>query len=79
MPLFEYRCKQCGEVSEILVKTNSREKPVCQKCGSAEVEKLLSSPAVHVKGGSTTAPACGREVRCCGRGQPCDAPSCGKD
>jgi len=79
MPLFEYRCRQCGEKSEILAKADSKEKPACQKCGSTDVEKLFSSPEVHVKGGPTATPDCGREVLCCGREQPCDVRPCSRD
>ena len=45
MALYEYKCKDCGEISEILV-FSSDEKPVCKKCGSKNLEKLMSSFAV---------------------------------
>ncbi len=40
MPLYEYKCKKCGNSFEELV--FGEEKVKCPKCGSEEVEKLLS-------------------------------------
>lgn len=43
MPIFEYRCKNCGEKFETLV-FSSQTKPVkCEKCGSEQTEKLMST------------------------------------
>lgn len=43
MPLFEYKCKKCGHVTEVLERPGSTSRHTCQKCGSRQVEKLLSS------------------------------------
>ena len=51
MALFEYKCKECGVVSEHLVYSDS-DKVACPKCGSENLEKLLSGFAVSVKSGS---------------------------
>ena len=45
MPIFEYACKGCGTQFEALVRTNDPV-PVCPSCQSAELEKLISSPAI---------------------------------
>jgi len=43
MPLYEYRCQQCGETFEQLVPAGKRNRPgACPKCGSERVSKLLS-------------------------------------
>ena len=77
MPIYEYRCRQCGAVSEVLVRNAVDEGKVkCKECGSAKVEKQLSAAAVAVKNGRASTPSCGREVRCCGRDAPCDTPPC---
>ena len=45
MPLFEYRCRDCGEQFETVV--FDRNRPVtCKKCYSARVEKQISVFAV---------------------------------
>lgn len=41
MPIYEYRCKKCGHVFEVLQRI-SDPAPQCPVCGG-EVEKLLSS------------------------------------
>ncbi|MFC1538431.1 zinc ribbon domain-containing protein [Candidatus Latescibacterota bacterium] len=52
MALYEYKCKECGEISEYLVFSSS-DKVECKKCGSKKMEKQLSGFAVSVKAGST--------------------------
>lgn len=43
MPIFEYRCRQCGVKTTVLVLVREREHEVrCRKCGGAELEKLYS-------------------------------------
>ncbi len=55
MPLYEYRCEECGEVFEKLVSLSKRNEPVpCPKCGSRRVGKLMSACASISKGSSTT-------------------------
>ncbi len=49
MPLYEYRCKGCGEVSEFLQRFDDPPKETCPKC-KGELERLLSAPAFHLKG-----------------------------
>ena len=43
MPLFEYRCKECGHVTEFLEKADSRGRHACDACGSARTEKIFST------------------------------------
>ncbi len=46
MPIFEYRCLECGHVMEVLHKAAGKSNPTCEKCGSGRTEKLLSGFAV---------------------------------
>ena len=55
MPIFEYKCGQCGHVMEVLQKGRSVGTLTCEKCGSSEVGKLLSGFAV---GRASESPAC---------------------
>ncbi len=41
MPIFEYRCKKCGKVTEVLVLPGEEEPKYCDECGG-ELEKLPS-------------------------------------
>ncbi|MEW6657030.1 MAG: zinc ribbon domain-containing protein [Thermodesulfobacteriota bacterium] len=47
MPIYEYRCQDCRRVSSFLI-LNLKEPfaPVCRKCGSQALERILSR--VHV-------------------------------
>jgi putative FmdB family regulatory protein len=48
MPIYEYRCQDCGRVSSFLI-LNSQEPfvPVCRQCGGRVLERILSR--VHVR------------------------------
>jgi len=70
MPIYEYRCKNCGEQMEILVRFGTSTPLVCPNCGSTLLEKLLSMP--YVMAGERR-PA-GRT--CCGREERCETPPC---
>jgi putative FmdB family regulatory protein len=45
MPLFEFKCRECGTSFEKIV-PSSTTPVVCKQCASPEVEKLLSVFAV---------------------------------
>jgi putative FmdB family regulatory protein len=44
MPIYEYQCKSCSHQFETLVRRN--ETPVCESCGGADLERLMSLPTV---------------------------------
>lgn len=45
MPIFEYRCRDCGDEFECLV-LRSSSPPRCPACDGEDVEKLISLHAV---------------------------------
>lgn len=49
MPLYEYRCKQCGHQFEKIQSFSAPEEKECPQCHGA-VERLLSAPAIQFKG-----------------------------
>jgi len=64
MPLFDYQCKDCGKLSEVLISgTNS--KPECSYCGSRNLEKLLSAPSTMSGAAKISMPGPG-DTACCG-------------
>lgn len=70
MPIYEYRCRDCGKVSEHLIGVTGNRQVKCSHCGSERIEKIFSAPAsVRVKGSHSTS---GSE--CCGITNPCDDP-----
>jgi putative FmdB family regulatory protein len=49
MPLYEYKCDQCGEVFEIIQRFSDEPLATHAVCGG-KVERLLSAPALQFKG-----------------------------
>ena len=49
MPLYEYRCKNCGHQFEKIQSFSAPEEKECPAC-KGPVERLLSAPAVQFKG-----------------------------
>jgi putative FmdB family regulatory protein len=44
MPIYEYRCRRCGEVFEKIQKVNEKVNTLqCPYCGEQKPEKILSS------------------------------------
>ncbi len=58
VPIYEYRCRKCGEIFEKIQKLNEGEESLtCPYCGGKKPEKILSSFS-SLKG-SESASACG--------------------
>jgi len=70
MPIYEYRCGECGEVSEVLV-FGTEEAAACRVCGSSDLTKLMSAHNTTSSAPSVPAPACGS---CCGSPNSCGMP-----
>lgn len=52
MPMYEFKCKQCGNEFEELVRSSSEEFPPCPSCASQKVEKKVSLFGSSGGGGS---------------------------
>jgi putative FmdB family regulatory protein len=50
MPIYEYRCQQCGGTVEYQQRMSDEPKTVCEKCGG-QLERLISRTAFTLKGG----------------------------
>lgn len=74
MPLFDFVCMQCGQVSEFLV-TSSMEQPTCRACGSGKMKKLLSAHSSLSGAARGGMPGPG-DTACCGSA-PGQAAGCG--
>ena len=43
MPIYEYRCEDCGRISEFLtLKTDEKVTPQCKRCKSNKMSRVLS-------------------------------------
>ncbi|MFK8110742.1 MAG: zinc ribbon domain-containing protein [Rubripirellula sp.] len=68
MPLYEYECKSCDDVVELLIRSPT-EKAECPACGNDKIERVFSVPASPaIKGGGSLPVA--------GSGESCGAPRC---
>ncbi|MEG1980275.1 MAG: zinc ribbon domain-containing protein [Victivallaceae bacterium] len=72
MPIFEYKCENCGASFEKLLK-NRQEVVICPQCNSSKIAKANSTFAPKVASG------CGRQDSCPGAisGGCCHGGSCG--
>jgi len=77
MPIYEYKCNDCGKISELLV-LNKDEVVCCISCNSKKLEKLMSAHntvgtvgsgnnfAANIPGGCCGSPnSCGNPGSCC--------------
>ena len=47
MPIYEYRCNDCGKISEfLLIKTDETFIPQCKRCKSKKMSRILSKVRV---------------------------------
>jgi putative FmdB family regulatory protein len=47
MPIYEYRCRACGQKNSFLVLSlKNAAEPVCRRCGGRDLEKLVSRIAI---------------------------------
>jgi putative FmdB family regulatory protein len=50
MPIYEYRCTDCGFQDEYLQKVAEAPLTACPSCGKATFRKLVSAAGFHLKG-----------------------------
>jgi len=50
VPIYEYRCLECGFQDEFLQKVTEPLMTVCPSCGKESFRKLLSFAGIHLKG-----------------------------
>ncbi|MBA7634844.1 hypothetical protein ES703_42442 [subsurface metagenome] len=69
MPIYDYRCRECGRVSEVFLRS-SKSEVRCPHCGSEDVDKLVS--ASYMIRMDAAVPG----NTCCGRTERCETPPC---
>jgi putative FmdB family regulatory protein len=70
MPIYEFKCHKCHEYIEILIMGAQDElvEMKCSKCGSPEIERILSSTSFSVAGGADGPSASSTQSRTCSGG-----------
>jgi len=72
LPIYEYRCRDCGRVTEILARPDTSPAELrCRHCQGRNLDKMISLPAAVRTG--TSSP---KGKTCCGRDERCDRPPC---
>ena len=51
MPIYEYQCKACEHVFDVLQKMSDDPLTYCPECGEPQLRKLMSAPNFRLKGG----------------------------
>jgi len=74
VPIYEYRCDECGDSFEILQRMSDDPLAACEKCGGT-LRKVLHPVAIHFKGSGfyTTDYGKGSRRRAAGRDESADA------
>lgn len=49
MPLYDYECRNCGHIVEVLHGVNATGPTACEQCGGP-MRKLMSTPSIVFKG-----------------------------
>jgi putative FmdB family regulatory protein len=71
MPIYDYRCLDCGKISEIFLHGVDNTKFIaCPVCGSERAERLFSASYLI----QTEIRAPGKT--CCGKSERCETPPC---
>jgi putative FmdB family regulatory protein len=76
MPIYDYKCRACGKVTEIFNPGyDEQNTPTCPDCGSRNLERVLSAPVLLKNAAPSGKTCCGREERCekppCSTGERC--------
>ena len=50
MPIYEYKCEDCGSIFEHFQKISDKDLDVCKTCSKGKVKKLISSSRFRLKG-----------------------------
>jgi putative FmdB family regulatory protein len=73
MPIYDFKCDECGTVAEVFLREGDPSKARCPNCGGSAMRKLFSSFNT-ISGGPNTG-----GTTCCGREERCGEPPCSDD
>ena len=70
MPIYEFKCLKCQEYVEILVMgaNDDQVQMKCTKCGSGELERILSSTNFNMSPGGAAKQQASTQTRTCSSG-----------
>ena len=50
MPIYDYKCSNCGHQTEVIQKFSDRPKTLCPNCNKESLVKMISAPSFRLKG-----------------------------
>lgn len=50
MPIYEFRCNECGHLEELLLKVDELPQSACGQCHSHALQKCVTAPRFRLKG-----------------------------
>lgn len=73
MPIYEFRCSQCGCIQEFLMTSSSEQTEIkCKECQGEELERVLSTVSYSMGGASGAKDASpNATTKTCGPGSSC--------
>jgi len=75
MPIYEYKCQDCGKVTEVFVRSIQKKIDIsCPNCQSKNLQKIFSTPSAVRMGNPSL-----KGSTCCGRTERCETPPCSTD
>jgi len=77
MPVFDFKCRNCGRVSEIIIR-RANEEVTCPGCGKKEMEKMITSSYTVIQSGGLSR-SLSKSGTCCGRSEKCQKPPCSSE
>jgi putative FmdB family regulatory protein len=73
MPVYEYKCEECGKISEFLIQVSNIGNTLsCSFCNSHNLDRIISVPSLIKDNTNTKKPG----QTCCGRTERCETPPC---
>jgi putative FmdB family regulatory protein len=70
MPIYEYKCRECGGISEFRITSQSQVDAItCHECGSQKLERKISVPSISMGKSEPISHSC-----CGNPGEGCSAP-----
>jgi putative FmdB family regulatory protein len=73
MPIYDFRCRECGKLSEVFIRGEDSRAGTCPECGSDNMERLLSASYLIRMDGQASG------TTCCNRTERCETPPCSSD
>jgi len=50
MPIYDFKCKSCGYITELMRKASDANITACPQCSQETFEKMLSAPSFQLTG-----------------------------